>query len=455
MANRKKSSKKAASKEDEVVETTKSDQSQTDSADADETSVESEINETTADPSPEQTEPFEETVDHAAPKKDAEPADETATDDVTQDASEPTEDKAAEDVPSSDAVKEEAAHEDAVAGTAEDKPDISESETPQQPKPETPVYRQDVSARESGFFPMILGGVGAAAIGFAVAKFGLQDTSIDPKVITSLQDTINAQTDEITELTERFGSLDAGADTTALEEAQTSLKDSLDAAVSNLSERLTTLETQMSDIQSQPAGDTSSTVDLSAYEQQLSALRETVDTLSTNAALIEQNAQLAAQATLQRAALTRVFSAIDAGTGFAPAVADLQSLGVTVPDALEAASTGGVPSLSTLQDAFPDHARAALTAAREAAGDADGGGLTSFLRSSLGARSLQPREGSDPDAVLSRVEAAIRDGRLSDALAEIEALPEEGRNELSDWSSQVALRQNAVAAAQELSAQLN
>ena len=81
--------------------------------------------------------------------------------------------------------------------------------------------------------------------------------------------------------------------------------------------------------------------------------------------------------------------------------------------------------------------------------------MTSFLRSQLGARSLVPREGNDPDAVLSRVEAAAREGRMSDALAEVEALPEEGRAELAEWVSQVQSRQEAVSAAHELSAALN
>ena len=68
---------------------------------------------------------------------------------------------------------------------------------------------------------------------------------------------------------------------------------------------------------------------------------------------------------------------------------------------------------------------------------------------------MEPREGNDPDAVLSRAEAALREGRLTDALAELEALPEEGRAELSDWAGQAANRLAAVNAAQSLSETLN
>lgn len=326
-------------------------------------------------------------------------------------------------------------------------------EKPVQDIPPQPV--EQVIVREGGFVPMVIGGLAAAAIGFAVSRFLFPEPGVDPKLLSDLQNTIEAQASTIAELTERLDGLDGVGDTSALEAAQANLKDTVEGAVSNLSERIATLEADVAGIDREPTSAPTPTVDLSSYEAELEALRSTVDEMAENAAMIEKNAQAAAQATLQRAALTRIFSALDAGAGFEPAVADLQNLGVDVPDALVAASSGGVVPLSELQESFPDVARGALAASREALGGSDGAGLTSFLRSRLGARSLEPREGDDPDAVLSRVEAAIRDGRLSDALAELEALPEEGRAELSDWSSQVTLRQNAVAAAQDLGAQLN
>ena len=78
-----------------------------------------------------------------------------------------------------------------------------------------------------------------------------------------------------------------------------------------------------------------------------------------------------------------------------------------------------------------------------------------FIRTQLDARSLEPREGDDPDAILSRAEAATQQGRLTDALAEIEALPDVARAELSDWAAQATRRLEAVAAAQQLSEELN
>jgi hypothetical protein len=77
------------------------------------------------------------------------------------------------------------------------------------------------------------------------------------------------------------------------------------------------------------------------------------------------------------------------------------------------------------------------------------------LRAQLGVRSLEPREGDDTDAILSRAEAALAGGRLGDALAEIETLPEAARAATSDWAARATARHDALAAAEELSAQLN
>ena len=100
----------------------------------------------------------------------------------------------------------------------------------------------------------------------------------------------------------------------------------------------------------------------------------------------------------------------------------------------------------------PKERRAALAAARDAEG---GGGFSGFLKTQLGARSLEAREGDDADAVLSRVEAAVKDGRIGDALAEADALPDEAKAELKGWTDAANARQAALEAAEALSQQIN
>lgn len=329
-----------------------------------------------------------------------------------------------------------------------------DEDTPPTPMPPA----EPVVIRQGGFVPMVLGGLVAAAIGFGLARFVLPETGADMATITDLQRKIDGQTGALSGLTERVEALELGGDTGGLEAAQSDNQ----AAIAGLADRLAALESELSDttsqlsgLASQPSGEGASTAALAAQQQELNDLRTAVDAMTEHSAVLEENAKAAAQATLQRAAMTRIMTALDAGVAFDSAVADLEGLGVTVPDALAQSAANGVASLTTLQESFPDAGRTALAVSREAAGDAEGAGFTSFLRTQLGARSLEPREGSDPDAVLSRVEAAVRDGRLSDALAEIEALPQEGRAELADWAAQIKSRQEAVSAAQDLSAKLN
>lgn len=80
--------------------------------------------------------------------------------------------------------------------------------------------------------------------------------------------------------------------------------------------------------------------------------------------------------------------------------------------------------------------------------------LTAFLQAQTGARSLAPREGDGPDAVLSRAGAALDAGNLQAALTEMDALPEPGQVAMADWRRLADIRLAASAAAAELSATL-
>ena len=150
---------------------------------------------------------------------------------------------------------------------------------------------------------------------------------------------------------------------------------------------------------------------------------------------------------------------LETGLPFASALADIgEASDVMIPDVLSATAAEGVPTLLNLQDNFAPVAREALAAARGASSN-EGAGVadrfSSFLRARTGARSVEPREGDDPDAVLSRSGASVGTGILGDALAEAEALPEEARSVMTDWLTQAEMRQQALAAADALSQELN
>ena len=82
-------------------------------------------------------------------------------------------------------------------------------------------------------------------------------------------------------------------------------------------------------------------------------------------------------------------------------------------------------------------------------------GITEFLKRQLNVRSVVPREGDDPDAVLSRAQAAVNVGDINTALTELEALPEAGRAAMSDWLEAASARSAAQNAANALADSLN
>lgn len=160
------------------------------------------------------------------------------------------------------------------------------------------------------------------------------------------------------------------------------------------------------------------------------------------------------QAAARAAAFIRLRSAIDAGLPFDAALSDLAAAGVAVPDSLTGTASAGVPTIADLRDSFPAIARAALEASRQAdMGDTFGERLGSFLQDQTGARSLEPREGTDPDAVLSRADAALRGGDLPGAQRELTGLPADGQAAVADWVARAQARIATLEAVTTLAAQ--
>ncbi len=138
-------------------------------------------------------------------------------------------------------------------------------------------------------------------------------------------------------------------------------------------------------------------------------------------ARLEAEAASAVRATEARAALSQVAAAIDNGTPFADALANLrEKIDGEIPQPLPSAAETGVPTLSELRRSYPAAARAALAEAAVAQTEGDPvGRLTNFLKVQTQARSLAPRAGDDADAILSRAEAALNEGEVRQALEEL------------------------------------
>lgn len=297
-------------------------------------------------------------------------------------------------------------------------------------------------AQQNSFLPLALGGLVAGVIGFAVATFTA------PQIDNSLANQVAAQSSTIAGLEQRLADL-----------PETDLS-GIETALDDLTVRLDEIEARPIGVAA-PGGDVSAvSADMEALRAQIAEMTDAAQTelaqARAAAASIEENAASAARNSAARAALSRVQTALESGAPIGAALGDLEeATGDTAPDALIVAQDG-VPTLASLQEQFPEAARAALATARsEGVAGEETSGFGAFLRTQFDVRSTAPREGNDADAILSRAEAAVRTGRLSDALAEVSALPEVARAAMSDWLALAETRASAVAAADILSSTLS
>jgi hypothetical protein len=349
--------------------------------------------------------------------------------------------------------------------------DASEPQAPE--TTEAPVAPVPAAPRRASVMPMVAGGVLAAIIGFGAAQVL---PIAGPQTDTSaIQAQLDAQSAELTSLKAAVAQLaekpapsaDAGLTDrlSALEASVAAVSSQPD--LSALKTRVDALDQITASLQSRPA--TAGQADTAA----LAALQAQIDTLKSGgiaaAALadataaidaklaeaqakvdgVRSEAEAIATASQKRAALHQIAAALDSGAPYASAIADLGETPVS-PLLIDHAATG-LPTLQSLRQAFPDAARAALDAALKAnTGDSWTDRATAFLRGQTGARSLTPREGTDPDAVLSRAEAALTAGDLSTALSEIAALPSEGQTAMAEWIAMAQIRQDAAKDVQAL-----
>lgn len=340
---------------------------------------------------------------------------------------------------------------------------VGDPEPQTDPAPETNA--QQTQSAGAGFLPLLLGGVVAGAIGYGVATyFPMNDGSVDVSV------QMQAQADQLAALEAKLADIPA-VDLSGVEAQIASVGDQAAALSGAIYTNFADLDARLTEVEKRPGADgTLSDTALAAYQRELEQLRADLEiqqatVMSTvaqaetdlaaaraEAEALEQEALASAEAAASRAALNRVSTAIETGAPFADALGDL---GGDLPAALSSAAENGVATTAELTSDFPAAARAALATARAEGVSDESGGLGGFLRNQFDVRSTAPQEGSSPDAVLSRAEAAIKEGRVADALAEIEALPEVARAEMTDWTAQATERADVLDAVATLSETYN
>jgi hypothetical protein len=368
------------------------------------------------------------------------------------------------------------------------------ADRPTETAPPPPVRRRGGGA----FLGSVLGGILAAGAGFGLARMVPGGWPVQGN--SALEAQIKAQEDSLAGLKAQLSDLaarpvqDSTEEIAALKsELQKMIADSADSAAvvdpapmiaeatGDIQASIAVLDGRLTEIEKRPvgfAGAGVSSAAIAAYDRQLQDLRAQIAAqngqgsdiaaqieavaadakaqlaaAAQDAERLKAEAEAAVQTATTGAAMGRIRAAIEAGGPYASAVADLTALGMQIPPDIAGLAETGVPTLTELQRSFPAVARDALSAALRAQ-TATGWGdrLTAFLRTQTGARSLSPRDGTDPDAVLSRAEGLLADGDIAATLAELGTLPAAAKDVLAPWVTEAESRQKAIAALSALSA---
>ena len=336
----------------------------------------------------------------------------------------------------------------------EAKPPVTERPTTTEVPPARPASDIQPEPRSGGFgrfVGFVLGGAVAAGLGFGLAAYGVREgwPMLAPPA-TGVAEDVAALRAELAQLALQ------SSDDSRLAAVEQKLTDLPTPATDTA--QITALEQRIAALEALPPGAGAAPAALSEMQAQISSLnarlveqqgaaaqisaeieaqvQDRLKSAETEAETMRAEAEALRKSAETRAAVLGLQSALDTGAGAESAALVLQQLGLTMPDALSALIAAPI-SLPQLQDSFAPAARAALAASLQAQmGETMGERLSTFLFAQTGARSLTPRDGSDPDAVLSRIEDRLRAGDVAGARAQIAELPEPGQQALAEWATE-------------------
>ncbi len=349
------------------------------------------------------------------------------------------------------------------------------------PKTETPKADEK---KKSGVLPVLIGGIVAGGIGFGAATYYfINQPHVDPAMIAKLAAALDVQKTQLTEAEAKIAAL-SNSNTDDLTVAIAELRDAdgqvsgmIDDKLAGVSETIAAIEARLTTVEKRPISEGTGVTSeaAAAYERELEAMRAQIEeqraavekataeaeakikSAEEKAASLESSADSKAKAATVRTAMSQIQTAIESGTPFGAALKELGSAtDVEIPAALADNAAKGVATLADLQKSFDDPARAGLAVSIKATtGDGAMDKLGAFLRTQVGARSIEAREGDDPDAVLSRAGAAVKTGDLAGAIALVGKLPDAGQHELADWVAGAQARIDVVSGIAAVSQALN
>ncbi len=416
---------------------------------------------------------------------------ESEQDDQTSGQTARSDDTSGDDTPSDGLDTDETVPDDTSAGDTEvdDHLDVQQPEAVEE-KPAA-IAQPPAEEKKGGFFGPFLGGVVAAGLGFGLCYYlvtqgvigtGDEDPFAEERAqIDALRDQVATLQEEVASGGEdpRVGPLVDGLSNA--EGVIAALQGQISAAqleieaqgglLAGIGDELGTVTAQLEAIAEMPVetggANTAAVAALQAQleaqqaentemqnqlQEMAEAARAEMEEVRARAGALQEETQAAVDEATNRAALANLTSALESGTPLAPALAALTS---EAPDALSAVSDSGVMTVLVLQNTFPAAARAGLSESlKVTVGEDPGDRIMAFLQAQVGARSLEAREGDDPDAILARAQEAVTSARFSDALAEIATLPVEGQAAMADWIANAQAREDAIAARDALASEL-
>lgn len=269
--------------------------------------------------------------------------------------------------------------------------------------------------------------------------------AIDAAVKSALADYDAAIRGELTALRDTLTAVDSADIKTRLTKLETAVE-GLEAQMTSLGEQLQTTVSESMERQSamsaEQAASYQAMIDrLNAELDQLAnrqgALQQEIDEVAAANARIKEEAQSVVGASQAQKAATDIAAALDTGAAFRPALDVLAGVVEADLSTLQSVADSGVPSLAELKTAFPGLAHEALRASLRAEAEGYTGKALAFMKSQVATRSLTPQEGNSTDAILSRIEAALAAGNLTECLSEAEALNDAARGPLAGWLTSI------------------
>ena len=146
----------------------------------------------------------------------------------------------------------------------------------------------------------------------------------------------------------------------------------------------------------------------------------------------------------------KIKEALNFGGPYKLALEKISKKEIQIPKAL-LDNSEGVVTMNYLKTNFPTVAHASLKASLKQSDESGlGGKLLGFLKSQVTVRSLDAQEGNSINAILSRMQVALNNDDLSEAIRQSSDLNGAAKSEIKDWLSLAVKRQETIEAFSEM-----